>query len=185
MSVESKTVSMILVAVGVVAVAATLVVIIASRDQDEREAHALQAADEQPAPAPEPAKPLQSVAEPAAQPPPAPAPEAPTVEVTATKLFADYDANEVSADDKYRGKAVMVTGIVRRISKNLDDDAVVELATPSEYNSVDATLADAKQGAALKKGQKVVARCRGVGKATLSVVVDKCSIEHVYEWVPK
>ena len=104
------------------------------------------------------------------------------VEVTAQRLFADYDANEVAADDKYRGKVLRITGIVDRIAKTITDDAYIALRTSNEFEPVDATLADAKDAASLKRGEKVVVRCRGQGKM-VDPVVDGCVIEHVYEWV--
>ncbi len=140
-------------------------------------------ANVRPAPA-EPRERLQSVAEPIAAPDAAPADAAGVVEVTAQKLFADYDANEVSADDKYRDKPLRVTGIIRRIAKSITDDAYLELATASEWHAVYATLADAREAAKLKRGEKVVVLCRGTGK-TVEPTADRCTIEHVYEWVPK
>lgn len=40
------------------------------------------------------------------------------------RLFHDYEANEVAADNRYRGKPVRVTGRVFSVEKNLMDAAV-------------------------------------------------------------
>lgn len=53
----------------------------------------------------------------------------PTVTVTAAKLFTDYQANEVSADSKYKNQRLAVSGTVSSIRKDFTDSIVVELAT--------------------------------------------------------
>lgn len=123
-----------------------------------------------------------------AAPVPADAPEAP-VEVTTKQLFADYESNEVSADNKYKGKTLMVTGIIKRIAKDpFDDKPYVELLAGDKYgiNSVHASVANEAALAPLKKGNKLIMRCRGGGSslATPPMLVD-CTIEHAYEWAPK
>src|SRR5215475_2126109 len=40
------------------------------------------------------------------------------IEVTAKQYDADYDANEVSADNKYKGKKIKITGRIESIEKD-------------------------------------------------------------------
>ena len=44
------------------------------------------------------------------------------IEVTATQLMADYEADEATADKKYKGKTLLVSGAVLSVSKDGSDD---------------------------------------------------------------
>ena len=46
----------------------------------------------------------------------------PAIEVSAKKLYLDYDANGVSADMKYKGKVLSVTGKINNIDKDFMDE---------------------------------------------------------------
>jgi hypothetical protein len=52
-------------------------------------------------------------------PEPEPVPVEQPIEVSAIQLFRDYDANEVDADDKYKGKLLVVDGFADKTSKGL------------------------------------------------------------------
>jgi hypothetical protein len=84
-------------------------------------------------------------------------------EVTATKLFRDYQDNEVAADDIYKGKKLAVTGIIDDIGNDALNDSYITLKTGYVIGSVQCYL-DKKIVAKLKKGQKVVVtgRCKGL-----------------------
>lgn len=108
------------------------------------------------------------------------------IEVTAKQLFADYEANEVSADDKYRGKPLLVTGVIKKISKDAFDKPYVQLLAGDRYgiNDVWARFTDESALGKLKKGQKLVVRCTGKGMTLTTPALVDCTIEHLYEWVP-
>lgn len=97
--------------------------------------------------------------------PPAPAPEPPpAVTVTAEQLRKDYEANEVSADDRYRKQALLVTGRVDSIKKDFSDHPYVVLATSNRFEGVHARFARGTAEAALgtlSRGDKVTLRCIG------------------------
>lgn len=114
-----------------------------------------------------------SSAEPGRAPPPPPD----LVEVTAKQLFADYQENEVAADLKYKGKLLRVNGKVTRISKDLLDEPLVEIATSNEYMPVYASFADKVAVARLKRGQQVTARCRGNGASLNHALLADCVLE--------
>lgn len=107
----------------------------------------------------------------------------PPISVTARQLYADYDANEVSADAKYRGKAIEVTGIITKIGKDALDQPFVELAARNEFDSVLASFDSEEAVVSLKKGYKLIALCRGAGMTLGSPIVNGCQVEHVYERV--
>lgn len=131
------------------------------------------------------AKPTQPdvVAGPAASnsPTPVPAPVAPVapevVEVSAKQLHADYKENEVSADSKYRGKILRVSGKITQIGKDILDNPFVELATSNEFEGVHAGFANERALGSLKRGQKIAVRCRGKGMTIGSPMLDGCTIE--------
>ena len=51
-------------------------------------------------------------------------PETPVdIEVSARKLFADYQANEIAADETYNGKVLQVSGTIRDNGNDLLDNA--------------------------------------------------------------
>lgn len=104
------------------------------------------------------------------------APPAPAVEVSATQLFQDYDANEVAADQKYKGKRLKVTGSVAGINKNAFDNIYVEIATPNEFSSVHAQGIPEATAAALQKGQAIEVSCNGAGLMMGSPMLDECSV---------
>lgn len=99
--------------------------------------------------------------------PPA-APEDPAIDVSPEQLRKDYKANEVSADERYRGKVLRVTGTVKAITRgSLDEPSLITLATSSPFVGVfayfDRLSADALSGALTKlsHGSRVRVRCVG------------------------
>ncbi|PQJ76544.1 OB-fold protein [Polaribacter glomeratus] len=84
-------------------------------------------------------------------------------EVSAKKLFRDYQDNEIAADEIYKGKKLAVTGLIDDIGNDVLDDSYINLKTGYIMGSVQCYL-DKKIVAKLKKGQKVVVigRCNGL-----------------------
>ena len=99
--------------------------------------------------------------------------------VTALKLWSDYQANEVAADNVYKGKQLLVEGVVNGISKDFADQIYVTLSTPNEFEGVHADIKSRFQSeaAALQRGQTIAVRCEGGGMVLASPVLRDCSIE--------
>jgi len=99
--------------------------------------------------------------------------------VTAPKLWSDYHANEVAADNIYKGKELLVQGTVAEIRKDFTDSIVVELGTFNEFENVDAGVKDDYQSeaASLHKGQIITVRCEGGGMVVGSPVLRGCSMQ--------
>lgn len=93
------------------------------------------------------------------------APRQVQVQVDALKLWDDYHANEVAADEVYKGKVLQVSGKVHAITKDFTGSVVVELEARNPYMSSHARLDDTQAGTAAKlaKGQSVVLVCEGDG----------------------
>lgn len=101
------------------------------------------------------------------------------VEVTAGKLFDDYHANEVAADNKYKGQMLSVTGTVHKIRKDFADEIVVELATSNRFESVRAHLKGSENAKAAKltTGEQVTVNCKGGGMIIGGPVLRACEVE--------
>lgn len=89
------------------------------------------------------------------------------VPVTATQLKKDYEKNEVSADAKYKGKVLDVTGKISRILKR-GDGVVVALYGINGgvgLSIVDCVMSNQHEGevASLEPERKVTLRCVGDG----------------------
>lgn len=102
---------------------------------------------------------------------------APVVDVTARKLYADYDANEVSADDKYKGKILRVSGTIMTIGKDVMDAPYVELGVGDDVLGVQCMFDDTGALGSLRKGQKLTVRCKGDGKMG-NVILRGCMLDN-------
>ena len=103
----------------------------------------------------------------------------PAMDVTALKLWDDYEANEVAADGVYKGKTLRVSGKVRSITKDFTDAMIVDLAARNQFMEVKAYLDDTQKSVAtkLKKGQSVVVTCEGNGLVIGSPILRHCMVE--------
>lgn len=101
---------------------------------------------------------------------------APVVDVTARKLFADYEANEVSADEMYKGKVLRVSGTISKIGKDVLDTPYVELSA-SDVFGVQCMFDDTGALGSLKRGKKLTLRCKGDGKLG-NVILRGCMIDN-------
>jgi tRNA_anti-like len=92
----------------------------------------------------------------------------PEVTVSAAQLSADYQANEVAADAQYKGKIVLITGIVDTIGKDITDRMYVSLKSGGEYSifGVQCFFAKAHESelAQLQKGEFVAMKGKCDGK---------------------
>jgi hypothetical protein len=103
-----------------------------------------------------------------------------SLEVTATKLIADYKANEISADGMYKDKQVKVTGVVGSIAKDILDNPYVTLTDETQYGieSVQCYFSKADQAnlANVAKDTRITLQGRVSGKSLTNVLVKECSI---------
>lgn len=95
--------------------------------------------------------------------------------VSASELASAYNANEVSADDKYKDKVLVVSGTVDSIGKDLTATAYVTLQASGDFLGVQCMFDDQYKGelAKLHKGQQVRLRGTCKGKA-LNVLLADC-----------
>jgi hypothetical protein len=103
-----------------------------------------------------------------------------TMSATVANILADYKANEVRGDAKYKGHLVLLAGAVNEIKKDFTDSTYVELGNGGqfEFETVHCMMRSDQVAAAagLNKGQMVAMRGRVSGLVVGSVVVDDCEI---------
>jgi len=102
--------------------------------------------------------------------------EVPTV--TAVKLVADYDANQLSADKKYKDKVYKITGTIDDFGSELLGNPYVSLVGDGYFNTVRCGFGDDQADAIskLSKGQQVTFQGTIYGDLIGSVSVNDCSI---------
>jgi hypothetical protein len=91
--------------------------------------------------------------------------------VDATAYANDYDANEIAADNKYKGKKILLIGQVTSINKDISGNGYLSLNGPGLFQDVQARLNNTGlQGAAdLAKGVTVYLVCdQGMKVATMA-----------------
>lgn len=99
------------------------------------------------------------------------------VSVNAADLFKEYEANEVAADERLKGKIVQVSGTVQAIDKDAFDKINVKLRTANEFMPMHLSMKDSEKAAAivLKKGVKVLARCEKISRIIGSPIGSDCT----------
>jgi hypothetical protein len=105
-----------------------------------------------------------------------PAPAVPPLAVHAVRLWKDYEANEVAADNAYRGRPLLVTGVVSGVRKDFTDDMILELQSPNEFMDTTAELkgTEGSIAAQLKKGMPVEVVCQDVRRIVGSPRLSDC-----------
>lgn len=107
----------------------------------------------------------------------APAASKPAITVSADTLFRAYDANEVSADSKYKGNIVIVDGTIHNISKDIMGSPYVIIGGKGFLDGVQCVFSRTDTSAgALSKGQHVTIRGKVDGKIG-NVLVSGASLQ--------
>lgn len=105
--------------------------------------------------------------------------QTPTVKVTALQMVSDYKANEVSADAKYKGKTVEISGTVSTIGKDIMDTPYISLKT-SEYDIINQVQCmfgkgDEAELANVSKGDSISLKGEVSGKLG-NIIIRGCQI---------
>lgn len=83
--------------------------------------------------------------------------------VSAVDLFKEYQANEVQADMKYKGKVLEVTGTVESIRKDFTGDVVVEIKGQEYFGSVQCRLVKVHENASAQLHPEDTLKVTGTG----------------------
>ena len=100
------------------------------------------------------------------------------VKVTAQKLYDDYNDNEQAADERYKGKTLLVSGVIDSVGNGFGDRPYLQLQSGSMFRSVHARLepTEADKAAQLQKGQSVKIKCVGESISFGSPALSQCKI---------
>lgn len=95
--------------------------------------------------------------------------------VSARQLSADYIANEIKADNIYKGRALIVTGTIQEITRGITGNIYVVLTGSNRMRTVFCYYDNEEKAAGLKKGQEVSFKgiCEGL---MMSVIVNNCRL---------
>ena len=100
----------------------------------------------------------------------------PVLMVNSKTLYKAYSNNEIAADEKYKGKIIQVSGIIRDIGKDLMDDAYITLIGDDFFGDIQCFFPNKSDLIYLKKGQRVsvVGYCDGL---FLNVLLKNCIVK--------
>ena len=94
--------------------------------------------------------------------------------VLASKLWADYHADEKLANARYKGEPLDIVGRVAGMDSDLVGSLIVQLESPNPFAPTRAYLADTS--APPVKGTDVTLRCQGGGVLLGSPVLRDCEV---------
>lgn len=122
-------------------------------------------------PAEEKAEPAEEKAEPAEKP----------VKVEAKRLLKDFEENEATADGKYAGKTLQVSGEVNKVDTEIWDDEqyVVQVNGGGDWDFLTVNCNDQSQSdvASIKKGQDITVVGKFDDGGDLGVELKDCTIQ--------
>lgn len=106
--------------------------------------------------------------------------DAETLKVPAATLLSTYKANEVRGDNAYKGKTLLISGLIASIEKDFTNAIIVKVGTGADFETPTAWCyvvdADAKSAAALSKGDHISIRGRVEGLTLGEVIVRDAQI---------
>ena len=107
-------------------------------------------------------------------------PATPTsTKISPSQLVREYDANEVAADQKYKGKRLTVSGSIDDIGKDIMGTAYITLSSNHMFRDVQCFFPDVRAGqvAGLSKGQTVTVTgvCNGL---MMHVILQSCTLNN-------
>lgn len=108
-------------------------------------------------------------------------PEETAIQISATDLYAAFDANEISADSAYEGKLVEVSGRVNNVGKDILDDEYIMLKSGTLIGGVQCMLESnaVEQASTLSEDDEVTLRGRVSSGSSLTVLVRGCTFVEV------
>jgi hypothetical protein len=110
----------------------------------------------------------------------APAAKEEVVDVRIGEILSAYKANEVGADNRYKGKLIRTTGVIDSVKKDIMDNLYVTIGTGASFEipQVQAFFDDSmnNQLGQLQKGTKLTVVCR-VDGLMMNVIGKECVIQ--------
>ena len=100
----------------------------------------------------------------------------PSVTISASKLYKEYNENEIAADEKYKGKIIEVTGVIRDIGNDIMDNAYITLVGNEYFGDIQCYFNEKSVVAKLSKGKRItiIGSCSGL---LMNVQMDNCILK--------
>ena len=104
---------------------------------------------------------------------------APPIRVLAAVLASEYLEDSDSADTKYKGRQVLITGRLGKVARNVPGKVTVKLEDDEGENLLSCVfkIEAEKPLAMLKQGQRVVIRGRCLGEIEDTLTISDCTLE--------
>lgn len=101
--------------------------------------------------------------------------------ITANELHRLYNYNEVAADERFKGKPVVVAGTIMKISKDIFGSTYLVLGAGNMFASVQAALAkeSAAGAGSLAPGMAIALACHGAGMILTSPILKDCQANEI------
>ncbi len=98
------------------------------------------------------------------------------IKVTAGELFKAYQANEMAAQQTYKGKLLEVFGTVDGVELDFADEPVIKLRSSNQFMPVSIKLTDETKSAAAgySKGQKITLLCKEITEVVSMPQLSEC-----------
>lgn len=93
---------------------------------------------------------------------------------TAEEIGDAYEANEIAADARYKGKTFMVTGRVHSVQRDHRKKVYIRAEGGNMFIGVHLYVADEKRAAEFEPGELVEGECTGRGKGMLGAPTFTC-----------
>lgn len=108
------------------------------------------------------------------------------LKVTAQQLYEDYSNNEQAADERYKGKTLLVSGLIDSVNNSFGDRPYLTLESGSMFRGVRARLNpdESEKASQLQKGQTVQMKCIGESVSFGSPTLSQCKIIAVAQIKP-
>ena len=99
----------------------------------------------------------------------------PSITISASKLYKEYNENEIAADEKYKGKIIEVTGVIRDIGNDIMDNAYITLVGDEYFGDIQCYFNEKSVVAKLSKGKRitVIGSCSGL---MINVQINNCIV---------
>lgn len=95
--------------------------------------------------------------------------------VTSTDLIKEFEIDEKSAAEKYTGKILEITGVIKEISEGENNSLNIKLSSGSEFSSVICTFTDKTAVEGFKPGGEITIRGECAGYL-LDLLMNNCVV---------
>jgi hypothetical protein len=102
--------------------------------------------------------------------------------ITARQLYVAYRDNEVSADERFKDKPILLTGPIDKISKDIFGSVYLVLNAGGLFESAHATLAEesAARAGSFSRGTTISLLCTGSGMILMSPMLKDCQSSDIF-----